>query len=180
MSGARRRFAGRERRRSEKPVRPLIVAVADESIVAIEPAAATTRSFTAPPSADEKRESGECRRRIRVGLTKLLLDRVHHRNHARGGCVIGNLSTTLSDTHDGFRRRLAECFDEMAREFQPHLAAAARAKGCAPGAETTELAHYIVSVIEGAIMLARTHRDTKLPACQFAYLKQHLRRNLDG
>src|SRR6516225_9640744 len=80
---------------------------------------------------------------------------VRQREQRKGGCVIGNLSTTLSDTHDGFRRRLAECFDEMAREFQPHLAAAARAKGHRNGAEVTELARYIVSVIEGAIMLAR-------------------------
>ena len=44
---------------------------------------------------------------------------------AHGGCVIGNLSTSLSDTHDAFRRRLAEWFDEMELEFRPHLAAAA-------------------------------------------------------
>ena len=36
------------------------------------------------------------------------------RAHRKGGCIIGNLSTALSDTHDGFRRRLTECFDEMA------------------------------------------------------------------
>ena len=44
----------------------------------------------------------------------------------KGGCVIGNLSTTLSDCHNGFRKRLAECFDEMAQEFVPHLKQAAR------------------------------------------------------
>ncbi len=101
---------------------------------------------------------------------------IRRREHSRGGCVIGNLSIALSDTHDGFRRRLAECFDEMAWEFQPHLDAAARAQGRVPDAGVTELARYIVSVIEGAIMLARTHRDTKLPACQFAYLKEYLRK----
>jgi hypothetical protein len=105
---------------------------------------------------------------------------IHDRDQGQGGCVIGNLSTALSDTHDGFRRRLAECFDEMAREFLPHLDAAARAKGRVPDAGATELARYIVSVIEGAIMLARTHRDTKLPACQFAYLKEYLKKNLDA
>jgi TetR/AcrR family transcriptional repressor of nem operon len=109
-----------------------------------------------------------------------IAEMIRHREDARGGCVIGNLSTALSDTHDGFRRRLAECFDEMAREFQPHLDAAARATGLVPEARAAELAHYIVSVIEGAIMLARTHRDPRLPACQFAHLKEHLRKNLDG
>ena len=107
-----------------------------------------------------------------------ITEMVRRREHCRGGCVIGNLSTALSDTHDGFRRRLAECFDEMAREFQPHLDAAARAKGRALGAGTTELARYIVSVIEGAIMLARARRDRRLIARQFDVLKEHLRQAL--
>jgi TetR/AcrR family transcriptional repressor of nem operon len=99
---------------------------------------------------------------------------VRRREHARGGCVIGNLSTALSNTHDGFRRRLDECFDEMAQEFQPHLRAAARASGRKKGPGVTELAHYIVSVIEGAIMLARARRDRRLVARQFDILKLHL------
>ncbi len=109
-----------------------------------------------------------------------IAEMIRDRDQGQGGCVIGNLSTALSDTHDGFRRRLAECFDEMAQEFLPHLDAAAKAKGRAPAEGATELAQYIVSVIEGAIMLARTHRDSKLPACQFAHLKEYLRKNLDA
>src|SRR6266436_8855147 len=51
---------------------------------------------------------------------------VRRRERRKGGCIIGNLSTALSDCHDGFRKRLAECFDEMAQEFLPYLEAAAR------------------------------------------------------
>ncbi len=50
---------------------------------------------------------------------------IRRREERKGGCLVGNLSTALSDTHDAFRRRLDQCFDEMAREFRPHLAAAA-------------------------------------------------------
>jgi TetR/AcrR family transcriptional repressor of nem operon len=107
-----------------------------------------------------------------------IVEMVRRREHAWGGCVIGNLSTALSDTHEGFRRRLADCFDEMAREFQPHLAAAARDKSHMNGADVTELARYIVSVIEGAIMMARARRDRRLIARQFDVLKEHLRRSL--
>ena len=39
---------------------------------------------------------------------------VRRREGCKGGCIIGNMSTALSDCHDGFRKRLAECFDEMA------------------------------------------------------------------
>ena len=60
-----------------------------------------------------------------------IAEMIRRREDARGGCVIGNLSTAPSDTHDGFRLRLAECFDEMAGEFQPHLdAALARRAAC--------------------------------------------------
>jgi TetR/AcrR family transcriptional repressor of nem operon len=99
---------------------------------------------------------------------------VARREHRSGGCVIGNLSTELASTHEPFRRRLADCFDEMAREFLPHLEAAAQRCGsrCLPDAWT--LARYVVTVVEGAIMLARTHRDPTLLARHFDCLKEHL------
>src|SRR5262249_14981328 len=41
------------------------------------------------------------------------------------GCIFGNLGATLCETHDGFRRRLAECFHAMAQDLKPRLDAAA-------------------------------------------------------
>src|SRR5262249_29980455 len=103
---------------------------------------------------------------------------VRRRQHRKGGCVIGNLSTALSDTHEGFRRRLAACFDEMAREFQPDLDAAARQHCPGRGVDTWELARYLVALVEGSIMLTRTHRDRHLMTRQFDYLKEQLRQSL--
>src|SRR5580693_8316393 len=51
---------------------------------------------------------------------------VRRREGCKGGCIIGNMSTALSDSHDGFRKRLAECFDAMAQDFLPDLEVAAR------------------------------------------------------
>src|ERR1700686_3351280 len=96
---------------------------------------------------------------------------VRRREGRKGGCIIGNLSTALSDCHDGFRKRLAGCFDEMAQEFLPHLEAAARQGRVTRRTNTTELAQYIVTVIEGAIMQARTLGDATLLPRQLAYLK---------
>src|SRR6266481_2218574 len=103
---------------------------------------------------------------------------VRRREGRKGGCIIGNLSTALSDCHDGFRKRLAECFDEMAQEFQPHLEAAAWPLRPTRRPDTNELARYIVTVIEGAIMQARTLGDAKLLPRQFTFLKEHLTKNL--
>jgi len=104
---------------------------------------------------------------------------VRRREGHKGGCIIGNLSTALSDCHDGFRTRLAACFDEMAQEFLPHLQAAAR-QGRAPRRTNPgELARYIVTVIEGAIMQARALGDAKLLPRQLLCLKEHLTQSLD-
>ena len=103
---------------------------------------------------------------------------VRRRAGCKGGCIIGNMSTALSDCHDGFRKRLAECFDEMAQEFLLHLEAAARQGRVTRRTNTTELAQYIVTVIEGAIMQARTLGDAKLLPRQLAYLKEHLKKCL--
>jgi TetR/AcrR family transcriptional regulator, transcriptional repressor for nem operon len=104
---------------------------------------------------------------------------VRRREGCKGGCIIGNMSTALSDCHDGFRKRLAECFDEMAQEFLPHLEAAARQGRLALRTNTSDLARYIVTVIEGAIMQARTLGDPELLPRQLAYLKEHLKKCLE-
>jgi TetR/AcrR family transcriptional regulator, transcriptional repressor for nem operon len=102
------------------------------------------------------------------------------RRRRKGGCIIGNLSTTLSDTHPAFRKRLAECFDEMALEFEPHLDEAVKTHRPTRNVDTRQLARYIVTVIEGAIMLSRTHRESDLMHGQIRMLKQHLKQSVEG
>src|ERR1700730_6931951 len=104
---------------------------------------------------------------------------IRRRAGCKGGCIIGNMSTALSDCHEGFRKRLAECFDEMAQEFLPHLEVAARQGRVTRRTNPTKLAQYIVTVIEGAIMQARTLGDAELLPRQMAYLKDHLKRVLE-
>jgi TetR/AcrR family transcriptional repressor of nem operon len=103
---------------------------------------------------------------------------VARRKNREGGCVIGNLSTSLSDTHETFRQRLAVCFDEMAMEFQPLLEAAVKLRGPRRRVDTEALARYIVAVIEGSIMLARTRRDIRGLTSNFENLKDHLKKTL--
>ena len=103
---------------------------------------------------------------------------IRRREKHKGGCIIGNLSTALSDTHDGFRQRLAECFDEMAREFQPPLDAAAEKFCPRRRVDTRALARYLVAIVEGSIMLTRTQQDHHMIARHFAYVKEYLRQTL--
>lgn len=105
---------------------------------------------------------------------------VVRRRNRKGGCLIGNLSTTLSDTHPAFRKRLGECFDEMASEFQVHLDEAATSRGLSGDQDTGEMARYIVSVIEGGIMLTRTHRDVNVIERQVHHLKEDVKRSFQN
>lgn len=102
---------------------------------------------------------------------------VVRRRNKKGGCLIGNLSTALSDTHPAFRKRLGECFDDMALEFQVHLDEAAAKQELSGDQSTSEIARYIVSVLEGAIMLTRTHRDLNLIERQVHHLKEDIKQS---
>jgi TetR/AcrR family transcriptional repressor of nem operon len=99
------------------------------------------------------------------------------RRNRKGCCLIGNLSTTLSDTRPEFRRRLGECFDEMAAEFHSPLAETAADHGLADKVDACGIARYIVSVIEGTIMLSRTQRDIGLVQQQIVRLKDDIRQS---
>jgi TetR/AcrR family transcriptional repressor of nem operon len=96
------------------------------------------------------------------------------------GCIFGNLSTALADTHDRFRERLADAFNEMALDFKQRLDAAARR--CCPGRrlDTLALARYIVAIIEGSIILARTHQTPLLMGRHFQFLKEYLRQTFEA
>jgi TetR/AcrR family transcriptional regulator, transcriptional repressor for nem operon len=100
---------------------------------------------------------------------------VRQREKHKGGCIIGNLSTALSDTHGKFRQRLAECFDQMALEFKPCLEVAAKKYRPRSHFDTWTIARYLVGMVEGSIMLARTRRDSKLIGQNFYLAKDHIK-----
>lgn len=72
------------------------------------------------------------------------------------GCPIGNLALELGETHDRVRKLLAENFDNWKRAVCGCMQdAAARFP---PGVRPEDLAHFVLTVMEGAVMLARTYR----------------------
>ena len=103
---------------------------------------------------------------------------VVRRRNRKGGCLIGNLATAMSDTHPVFRKRLGECFDEMAAEFETHLLEAAADRDL--NVDCREISLHIVSAIEGAIMLSRTKRNTGLFQQQVQHLKEDVRRSFQS
>ena len=76
---------------------------------------------------------------------------------ARHGSPFGNLAGELADSHEGFRKRLDEVFDQWAgqleallEELRPQLVA---------GTDTARLSRFIVAALEGGMLMTRVKRD---------------------
>ena len=75
----------------------------------------------------------------------------------RGGSPLGPLAAELADGHDGFRERIALVFERWAAqlrsllwEARPHLH---------DDVDTGRLARFVIATLEGALLMARVHRD---------------------
>jgi TetR/AcrR family transcriptional repressor of nem operon len=72
------------------------------------------------------------------------------------GCPIGNLALEIAESHPRSRQLMAENFDNWKRAVEGLLTEARDRfpRDCQPA----ELAHFVLTVMEGAVMLARTYR----------------------
>lgn len=74
-----------------------------------------------------------------------------------GGCPIGNLALELADTHRNVREPLARNFTQWRDVVQQCLDEAA--ERLPEGVDTEALATFVLTTMEGAVMLARTYRN---------------------
>jgi len=92
----------------------------------------------------------------------------------RRGCLYGNLSAEASEESEAIRRRVAAIFVENQASVAYCLEAAIDAGELAPKTDVRELAGFIVSSLQGAILLAKVQRSP-VPMERFArVLFQHL------
>ncbi|MFQ5892786.1 MAG: TetR/AcrR family transcriptional regulator [Nitrospinota bacterium] len=88
----------------------------------------------------------------------------------QGGCPFGNLALEMADVDEAFRNRLTALFERW-----EHMIANVLQRGLKEGLyrETLDphaIAVFIVSSIEGAILLAKTKRDPE----SLAHMESHL------
>ncbi|MBI4375986.1 MAG: TetR family transcriptional regulator C-terminal domain-containing protein [Elusimicrobia bacterium] len=98
-------------------------------------------------------------------------------NGCRAGCFVANMASEMSDVNESFRSRASVFFrdwtDRLARCFRK-----ARSAGYFDGSlEPRSAAETVVSLYEGAVLLARAHRDASVlervgQAAQ-RFLRQH-------
>ncbi len=77
----------------------------------------------------------------------------------RRGCLYGNLSAEASEGSAAIRARVAAVFAENQASVAYCLEAAIDAGELAPNADVEELAGFIVSSLQGAILVAKAQRD---------------------
>lgn len=97
----------------------------------------------------------------------------------RLGCPIGNLALELDESHPRVRKLLSENFANWSAAVRKLLD---DAKGRFPtGTDMRELADFCLTVMEGAIMLARTHRTVEFYDHAVTRLRDYFERLLaDG
>ena len=77
----------------------------------------------------------------------------------KSGCLLGNLAAEVANIHEDLRREVARCFDELREVFADALERGQRTGELAPDFEPAAAAEFLVSVMEGSILLAKARRE---------------------
>lgn len=94
------------------------------------------------------------------------------------GCPIGNLAIELTESHPNIRRLLAGNFDNWLRAIEQCFHEASRR--LPEDAEPKRLAIFVLTTMEGAVMLARTYRDFRAYDAAIASLREYIEGLIDS
>ena len=94
------------------------------------------------------------------------------------GCPIGSLATELREPDPTIRELLAANFREWTGAVERCLAAAA--PSLSGGVNIRALSHMVLSVMEGGVMQARTHRSLEAFDAGVTCLRDYLGRLIEG
>ena len=92
------------------------------------------------------------------------------------GCPIGSLALEIHEPDPAVRERLAMNFSNWTEAIEGCLKAAGNR--VPPGTDTRALAEFVLTTMEGAVMLARSYRDIAYFDRAIAQLKDHFNRLL--
>ena len=97
-------------------------------------------------------------------------------NYCAGGCPLGNLALEMADVDEAFRTRLTHFFEAWESVIEGVLKRGLETGMYLETMDPHATASFIVSALEGAILLAKTKRDPKV----LAYAESHLMHLLEG
>ena len=77
----------------------------------------------------------------------------------KAGCLLGNLAAEITNIHEDLRREVAQCFRELGEVFADALERGQRTGELAGDFAPDAAAEFLVSVMEGSILLAKARRE---------------------
>ena len=80
----------------------------------------------------------------------------------KAGCFVGNIALEMSDHDEAFRERVGGFFRDWAANIADCLERSKKAGYFKPTLDSKAAAESIVAMYEGAIMLTRSQRDSKI------------------
>jgi len=97
-------------------------------------------------------------------------------SYCAGGCPLGNLALEMADVDEAFRTRLTHFFEAWESVIEGVLRRGLETRVYRETMDPRATASFIVSSLEGAILLAKTKRDPKV----LAYADSHLVKILES
>jgi TetR/AcrR family transcriptional repressor of nem operon len=83
------------------------------------------------------------------------------RTQAKGGCALGSLAGQLAESDPEARALIAAGFDQWAAAIADGLRSLHADGKLPPGIDPDDLATTLLATLEGALLLAQVHRDTR-------------------
>jgi TetR/AcrR family transcriptional repressor of nem operon len=90
----------------------------------------------------------------------------------RSGCLFGNFTAEASEHSETIRNRLVEIFADLTRVIADCLRAAVRSGDLPPSLDCDEVAGFILSSLQGAILMGKAQRST-VPLDRFKHILFH-------
>lgn len=91
------------------------------------------------------------------------------------GCLLGNFTQELADTHPGIRSLCAQRFAEWAAAFKQDLDEAKAKYTPKASFDTQSLAEYLITVLQGSQILAKAKQDKGVFEQNLQHFKQYVK-----
>lgn len=92
------------------------------------------------------------------------------------GCPIGNLVIEVAETHKHARKLLCDNFDNWLAAVEACFAAAIEVDKFPADVDPRQLAIFVLTTMEGAVMLARSYRDFRAYDAAVSMLRDYVER----
>lgn len=90
------------------------------------------------------------------------------------GCLLGNFTQELSQTHPKIRAVCADCFDDQIERFKQELDAAKAMYAPKARWSSQSVAEHLIAVVQGGIIMAKARQDRNAVRASLGHFREYL------